>query len=307
MFADKNSFNFADMNRTVSARYFFLLATFLVLVSRPMQASDVASNTYFQERANLALREIAHRMLVIGGDTTSIVPPVRTQDGLQFIVRFPGELRYDTLRKVIDHTLNHAGLPTEYDLAIYDCVDESLILGFMARSQNGEEGYACQEREPTTTCVDMAIRFPGQGNQFAASVGWLSGIGILLGLVALGWWRNRQDESVMEQPTLSGNTLSSATLQLGACIFHTQDQKIVVAREEKVLTYREAKLLQYFCQHANKVLPREEILEAVWGDEGVQVTRSLDVFVSRLRKILKKDPSIKIASVHGVGYRLVTR
>lgn len=303
MLAAKKSFNFVDMNWTVSIRYFLLLAISLMWLPGPTQASDTANNTYFQERANLALREIAHRMLVINCDSTSAVPPVRTTDGLQFIVRFSGELRYDTLRRVIDETLAQAELPLEYDLAIYDCVDESLILGFMAR-QNGGQGYACQEREPTTTCVDLAIRFPGQGNQFAAGIGWLSGLGILLGLVALGWWRSRQDEPVVQAISLE-NTSSSPALEIGDCLFHVQEQKIVVAREEKVLTYREAKLLQYFCQNLNKVLPREEILEAVWGDEGVQVTRSLDVFVSRLRKILKKDPSIKIASVHGVGYRLV--
>ena len=305
MFAAKKTFNFAPMNWTVLARHFLFLVIFLVWAPRAMQASDVAHNTYFQERANLALREIAHRLLVINGDSTSAVPPVRTPDGLQFIVRFPGQLRYDTLRKVIDHTLTQAGLPLEYDLAIYDCMDESLILGFMAR-QNGEQGYACQEREPTTNCVDLAIRFPGQGNQFTAGVGWLSGIGILLGLAAFGWWRGRQDEPV-GQATSPENTSSSSALEIGDCLFHVQEQKIIVAQEEKVLTYREAKLLQYFCQNINIVLPREEILEAVWGDEGVQVTRSLDVFVSRLRKILKKDPSIKIASVHGVGYRLVIR
>jgi DNA-binding response OmpR family regulator len=63
-------------------------------------------------------------------------------------------------------------------------------------------------------------------------------------------------------------------------------------------------LLDLFCQNKNQLLPREEILEYVWGDEGVIVGRSVDVFVSRLRKKLKPDDNIKITSVHGVGYRL---
>ena len=71
----------------------------------------------------------------------------------------------------------------------------------------------------------------------------------------------------------------------------------------KNLTFREAKLLNYLIQNANQVLDRERILEAIWQDEGMLVGRSLDVFISRLRKLLHEDENIKIVSVHGVGYR----
>jgi len=70
------------------------------------------------------------------------------------------------------------------------------------------------------------------------------------------------------------------------------------------LTYREAKLLHLFAGHPNQVLERAYILQHVWADEGVLVGRSLDVFVSRLRKMLRDDPSVRIEAVHGVGYRL---
>ncbi len=56
--------------------------------------------------------------------------------------------------------------------------------------------------------------------------------------------------------------------------------------------------------HPNQLLGRDLILQSVWGDEGITVGRSADVFVSRLRKLLQHDPTLRIASVHGVGYRL---
>ena len=70
------------------------------------------------------------------------------------------------------------------------------------------------------------------------------------------------------------------------------------------LTFRATKLLHYFVNHRNQLLKREQLLENVWEEEGILIGRSLDVFVSRLRKILKADDSLTIKTVHGVGYRL---
>jgi two-component system, OmpR family, response regulator VicR len=71
------------------------------------------------------------------------------------------------------------------------------------------------------------------------------------------------------------------------------------------LTYREAVLLAFLLQHRNKVLRREDILNVVWGNDHFFSSRSMDVFISRLRKLLKSDPFVKIESVHNVGYRLI--
>ncbi|MEN6452805.1 MAG: response regulator transcription factor [Prolixibacteraceae bacterium] len=71
----------------------------------------------------------------------------------------------------------------------------------------------------------------------------------------------------------------------------------------KILTYKEAQLLKYFCEHSNTVLNRSEILKNVWGSDDYYLGRSLDVFISRLRKYLNGDPDIKILNIHGIGFR----
>ena len=71
------------------------------------------------------------------------------------------------------------------------------------------------------------------------------------------------------------------------------------------LTHRESLLLEYLIKHRNKVVKREEILKSVWGNDHFFSSRSMDVFISRLRKMLKSDPSLKIESIHNVGYRLL--
>ncbi len=69
------------------------------------------------------------------------------------------------------------------------------------------------------------------------------------------------------------------------------------------LTQREADLLKYFLEHKNQVIKRGDILENIWGENDYFLGRSLDVFVSRLRKYLKNDERLKIENVHGVGFQ----
>ncbi len=70
------------------------------------------------------------------------------------------------------------------------------------------------------------------------------------------------------------------------------------------LTQKESDLLAYLIQNKNNILKREDILERVWGENDYFMGRSMDVFISRLRKYLKEDLSIKIENIHGVGFRL---
>ncbi|WP_294332552.1 MULTISPECIES: response regulator transcription factor [Chryseobacterium] len=69
------------------------------------------------------------------------------------------------------------------------------------------------------------------------------------------------------------------------------------------LTQRESELLFYFIRHKNTVLKRQEILKAIWGDDDYFMGRSLDVFISRLRKVLAQEENIVIENLHGIGFR----
>jgi DNA-binding response OmpR family regulator len=76
---------------------------------------------------------------------------------------------------------------------------------------------------------------------------------------------------------------------------------------EKTLTQKEAEVLKLLYQNRDRVLKREEILNQVWGDDDYFMGRSMDVFISKLRKYLKEDPAIQIVNYHGVGFRLEMR
>jgi two-component system, OmpR family, response regulator len=92
-------------------------------------------------------------------------------------------------------------------------------------------------------------------------------------------------------------------IKFGNSTLNTINQTLNTEGVETQLTFRELKLLQLFYQHKNKLLEKDFILKSVWGDDVIIVGRSVDVFVSRLRKLLKDNPSVKFTNVHSVGYR----
>jgi DNA-binding response OmpR family regulator len=92
--------------------------------------------------------------------------------------------------------------------------------------------------------------------------------------------------------------------KLGQYRFDCLNLTLEHPKAQKVLTQKEAEVLKLLCLHKDHVLKREEILKEVWGDDDYFMGRSLDVFISKLRKYLKEDPSVEIANYHGVGFRL---
>lgn len=90
--------------------------------------------------------------------------------------------------------------------------------------------------------------------------------------------------------------------ELGKLYFDFENLELSDSETSSRLTLREAELLNLFCQNKNKLLKKEEILNSLWKDDSYFLSRSLDVFVSRLRKHLKSDSRLKIETVHGVGF-----
>lgn len=100
--------------------------------------------------------------------------------------------------------------------------------------------------------------------------------------------------------------LSKPNYTLGKYTFDPENF-LVYNHEEKIsLTQRESELLKLFLDHKNVVLKREQILKSLWGDDDYFMGRSLDVFISRLRKIIANEPGITIENLHGIGFRFKT-
>ncbi|HPC99005.1 MAG TPA: response regulator transcription factor [Bacteroidales bacterium] len=92
---------------------------------------------------------------------------------------------------------------------------------------------------------------------------------------------------------------------IGAYRFDTVKQILTIGNESMQLTTKESELLELLCRHRNEILERNYALRTIWIDDNYFNARSMDVYITKLRKYLKKDPSVKILNVHGKGYKLL--
>ena len=90
---------------------------------------------------------------------------------------------------------------------------------------------------------------------------------------------------------------------LGIFVFDTENQILVTKDLVKTLTKKEVQILKLLFKYKNQVVSREVILNAVWGQNDYFVGRSLDVFITKLRKYLREEPKILISNIHGVGFK----
>ncbi len=93
--------------------------------------------------------------------------------------------------------------------------------------------------------------------------------------------------------------------KVGNIVFYPRNLKIVTPSETIGITQKEAELLRFFCDHPNRVLRREEVLINVWGKDDYFLGRSMDVYMTKLRKYLRADAAIILETIHGVGFRFI--
>ncbi|MDX9891721.1 MAG: response regulator transcription factor [Bacteroidales bacterium] len=94
-------------------------------------------------------------------------------------------------------------------------------------------------------------------------------------------------------------------IQMGSIIFNVSHQSLLINGEEKKLTTRETELLMMLINKKNDVLDRGYALKKIWGDDSYYNARSMDVYITKLRKLFAPDPKVQIINVHGIGFKLV--
>jgi DNA-binding response OmpR family regulator len=103
----------------------------------------------------------------------------------------------------------------------------------------------------------------------------------------------------------SGTETKTTVYKLGKLTFDYNRQSLVSSSAEVRLTSKEAELLKLLCENANDVLDRSVALNRIWQDDSYFNARSMDVYITKLRKYLKEDPAVELLNVHGIGFKLV--
>lgn len=101
------------------------------------------------------------------------------------------------------------------------------------------------------------------------------------------------------------DTVRATVYQIGKYTFDYNRQLLTSADDESKLTSKEAELLRLLCDNLNKVLDRSVALNKIWFDDSYFNARSMDVYITKLRKFFKDDPRIDLMNVHGIGFKLV--
>ena len=98
---------------------------------------------------------------------------------------------------------------------------------------------------------------------------------------------------------------TSGIYKIGQFTFDSNHQKLVLDGDVQKLTSKENELLRLLVEHKNDILERDKALNKIWHDDSYFNARSMDVYITKIRKYLKKDPNIELMNVHGVGFKLL--
>ena len=110
--------------------------------------------------------------------------------------------------------------------------------------------------------------------------------------------------AMLRRVNIKTENVEESKIEIGDYIFDTINFNLKHPNFEKNLTKKEAQILKILCKFKNKVVAREIVLTGVWGQDDYFVGRSLDVFITKLRKYLKEDERIQISNSHGIGFKL---
>ncbi len=291
----------------------FLLWMVISLKAESEQTVSVANlivnQQFLAEQTNLALRQVGHQLLLLEGNDTTSIAPVQQQQASIFLLPIAESFNYDTLPFLLHSALADLGMEEEYYfVAVKDCSTDTLILGYDVRQFN-KGRVPCIGRHQYANCNHIFVTFPNRQQVMESNNNWLYGGLLTVSFLGIGFYyflKNRKEPLIDKFPKKEPISVipNKQLITIGNSQLDVANQLMYIDNNPVTLTFRETKLLHYFVSHVGQLLNREQLLEKVWADEGVIVGRSLDVFVSRLRKILKADASLVIKTVHGVGYRL---
>lgn len=272
---------------------FFLL--FLCLVQPSLgQETD--------KQLEAALRSVGDQMLTNLGDSISRVLPIQ-KEGDTFRISFEKELELEPglLVSQIESSLQNKKLSTHYIVEVVACESKEVVYSYEMNLLHQTDLIPCRSRLLPLGCYQ--VLFTGmdapviqEDGEEKASSWWLYMVVGLLFLAVLYLLFVRKPKTKKRDPNL---------IALGRFAFDTRNSQLVLEDYRVELSSKEADLLLLLHQQANTQVEREVILNKVWGDEGDYVGRTLDVFISKLRKKLEPDPGVRIKNIRGVGYKLV--
>jgi len=274
----------------------FITYSFLILLLWTVTSCQEPDEE-FSEVSKIAMRDVGNKLLLMAQDSVSLILPITKIKKNKYQLKFQENLviEPDSLVSIVKNSFEKAQLPTEYRIEVIKCDDEEVAYSYEVKDDEENNIIPCSGRNLPYSCYNIQVRFLKKTNP--VSINYLSIAAIAF--IGFGFLYKRK-----RSKTTVDNEKVGSFSKIGNYEFHPEQHQLVFNDHETNLSKKECELLEILCENLNEIVKRDELTKRVWEDHGVFVGRSLDTYISKLRKKFNKDAAIKITNVHGVGYKL---
>jgi len=271
--------------------YFFIFG--LVILFTVQGCKEDVSKIQ-SDHIEVVMRRIGNDILLQSSDSISVVKPILFE-GDKYRIQFGSDFSFlpDNLVKTIDIILKKELPYEDYLVKIEACETKEVIYSYEINQFVKFDEVACRERSQPEDCYEVVIQFIQKKEQNLSVIILIVLLTISISMGSYYYYKKRN---------FIGNT---NTIKIGEYLYDAK--KMILIRKEKTieLTSKESELLSLLYESANETVERDIILNKVWGDEGGYVGRTLDVYISKLRKKLDNDASVQLKNIRGIGYKLI--
>jgi len=258
------------------------------------QSCNEEQDTIQKDQVEVVMRRIGHEVLLSLNDSLSLVKPI-VKEASSYRIQFGTNFSFlpDDVIQVIDSIIKKE-LPFEtYLVKVEKCKTKEVVYSYEITQLTQFDEIACKTRAQPEGCYEVVIQFVQKKEE---NYGMIILIVFLTIVVCFGQFYYYKKRKVK---------VNNDAIKIGEYLYDAK--KMLLIRKEKTieLTSKESELLNLLYKSANETVERDTILNKVWGDEGDYVGRTLDVYVSKLRKKLGNDASIQIKNIRGIGYKLI--
>lgn len=250
-----------------------------------------------EKHIEVVLRDLGHQLLLAVKDSSSRVLPVKKLKENTYQISFQKDFGFisDTLINLVQRTFQKDALAKDYIVNLRSCKQNETVFAFEINSQKGDL-TPCRGRKLEIGCyiIEIDLLQKTKFNFFLLLL-------LIIPLSVVGFYVKDKFGKKEEKEAIFDN---KDYIQLGSFRFYADNNVLKIENNNITLSEKETKALKIFAENINQIVEREKLMKEIWEDKGIVViSRNVDVLVSKLRKKLSDDNSIKFINVSGRGYK----
>lgn len=291
---------YSQIIRSINRKALFLVLPLFILAVSFVAIETKATSGFERSKRDVLLRKIGHELLLQSGDTLSRVLPVTKINENEYQIKFENELTFQTaaLVSITKRILQKDPDAQDYIVKVLNCANSTVVYAFAISKNQKDDIVSCIGRRQPKACYIISIQFKEKNSKGLRYAYFFGSLAFMVLLVFA------YSKVVKPNKKASSKVLHDKRFILGSILFDVQKRQLFQNEVCVDLTDTETRLMQIFAQSPNQIIERSRLQKEIWEDEGVIVGRSLDMFISKLRKKLEMEPNINIVVIRSKGYKL---